>query len=127
MDEPTDPLIPMTPASVDEDVREELKAARGVIILLLVAVTCMGMAMALYLYRQVVNLNRQVVENRRVANDYQSNSLPKISWFVNNLQAFAKTNPDFNPILAKYNLLPSATPPPGAANGPTPPTPTPKK
>ena len=96
---------------------------------LLAAVLCLGGAWFLYLYRQVANLNRQVTESARIVSEFQTNSLPKINWFFENLQAFAKTNPDFNPILAKYNLLP----PPGAptaspgARPPVPGSPSPKK
>ena len=116
MDEPSNPLTQLTPAA-EKDLRDELQAARGVITLLLLAMTCIAAALALYLYRQVVNLNRQVVEGKRLTMTFQTNSLPQINWFVNNLQAFSKTNQDFNSILAKYNLLPSAAPATAPANG----------
>src|SRR5215475_12609366 len=101
MDEPTNPLDPATLKPVDEDLRDELQAARGVVTLLLISMTCIAAAVALYLYRQVVNLNQQVTGSRRIAMEFQTNSLPKINWFVENLQAYSRTNPDFNPILAK--------------------------
>jgi hypothetical protein len=127
MDEPNNPITPLTTRGGETDLRDEVQAARGVLTLLLVATTCMAAALALYLYRQVVNLNRQVVDGRRVTMTFQTNSLPQINWFVANLQAFSKTNPDFTPILGKYNLLPPASPVPGPANGSTPPAASPKK
>jgi len=127
MDEPNNPITPLTTRAGETDLRDEVQAARGVLTLLLVATTCMAAALALYLYRQVVNLNRQVVDGRRVTMTFQTNSLPQINWFVANLQAFSKTNPDFIPILGKYNLLPPVSPVPGPANGSTPPPASPKK
>ena len=103
MDEPHDPLILRGPPAAEQDLREQLQSMRSVLMLLLVAMTCMSAWLSLFLYRQVVNTNRQVVEAKRVIDEFQTNALPQINWFVSNLQAFARTNADFNPILAKYN------------------------
>src|SRR6266404_2881214 len=111
MDESHDPLISPDPVAPDEELREQLQAMRSVLMLLLVAMTCMSAWLSLFLYRQVVNTNRQVVEAKRVIDEFQTNALPQINWFVSNLQAFAKTNADFNPILAKYNRFFQTTAP----------------
>lgn len=121
MDEPNTPLVPVAATPGDEDLREEMHALKGVVTLLLVAMTCVTAVMALYLYRQAVTLKRQVAEGQRLTNEFQSNALPRISWFVTSLQAFGKTNADFNPILAKYNLLQTGGPPPGVAPPASPP------
>jgi hypothetical protein len=104
MDDPTTPLSTVS-SRPDIDLHDELKAAKGVILLLLISMTCIAAAVSLYFYRQVVLMNRQVTEAKRIVSDYQSNSVPRIAWFIDSLQAFGKTNPDFSPTLAKYNLL----------------------
>jgi len=124
MDESHDPLISPDPVAPDEELREQLQSMRSVLLLLLVAMTCMAAWVSLFLYRQVVNTNRQVVEAKRVIDEFQTNALPKINWFVGNLQAFAKTNADFNPILAKYNRFFQTTAP---APSPAPAPAAPKK
>ncbi len=103
MDEPHDPLILQSPAAADEDLREQVQAMRSVLLLLLVAMTCVTAWLSFFLYRQMVSTNRQAVDAKRPIDEFQTNALPKINWFVNNLQAFARTNADFNPILAKYS------------------------
>ena|SRR5436190_4691076 len=118
MDESHDPLISQNPLTVDEDLRGQFQAMRSALLILLIAMTCVTGWLSLFLYRQVVNTNRQIVESKRIVDDFQTNALPKINWFVSNLQAFAKTNTDFNPILTKYIrfLQPSA---PAAVPGTT--------
>ncbi len=120
MDEPHDPLISPNPAAADEDLREQVQAMRSVLLLLLVSMTCLSAWLSLFLYRQVVITNRQVVEAKRITDEFQTNALPRINWFVNNLQAFAKTNADFNPILAKYNRYFQTSAPPPAPGIATP-------
>ena len=114
MDEPTNPLNAGM-SRADQELRDELQAARGVVSLLLISMTCIAAAVSVYLYRQVVNLNQQVIESQRVVNTFQSTNLPKMNWFVENLKEFSKTNPDFIPILNKYNMGPGSTPPGGNA------------
>jgi hypothetical protein len=117
--------IPQTPAepaglNTEESVRRELAALRSTTTSLLASMVCLAAALTMFFYHQARSLNRQVAEGERLINDYNSNAAPKIGWFVENLQAFAKTNPDLNPILAKYNLLPAPGP---VAPAPRPATP----
>jgi len=111
------PQNPESPAAGDaSELDLQLRSLRAQFAALLAAVLCLGGALFLYLYRQVANVNRQITESSRLVSEFQTNALPKINWFFVNLQTFAKTNPDFNPILGKYNLLP----PPGAPGSPAP-------
>ncbi len=71
----------------------------------LVANLFIGGALGLYLLRQLFATNRRAVELSRYVENYRTNAQPQVQMLVNSLQAFAKTNADFNPILAKYNLL----------------------
>jgi hypothetical protein len=121
-DSPTSPGAPETEASL----RQEVRSLRRTSTILLAATVCIGAALTVYMYGQVRMLSRQISEGKRMVNDFQSNSAPRIEWFVGNLQAFSKTNPDFLPILAKYQLLPGTSAPPGKAT-PPPVAPAPKK
>ena len=107
MEQPDIPLRSPSTAGGDPRLEEQFRSLRGTVTMLLIAVCCVGAGMGLYLYRQVVQLNGQVIEAQRVVQDYQTNALPRIKWFVGSLQNYAKTNPDFDPVLAKYGLLPS--------------------
>ena len=100
--------------SVEQDLREELHSLQLLTRGLLVAGLCLSVAVGLYMYRQVTVINRQVTEGSRVVAIYTTNDLPRINWFLSNLQAFAATNQDLRPILAKYNLWPPQNAPAGA-------------
>jgi len=106
---------------------DQLASLRKIFVGLLIATLLVGGALGLFLLRQVFAMNRQVVEAKRFVADFQTNALPKMNWFVANLQAFAKTNTDFNPILAKYNLLPTNSAAPAATKAAAPGPPAPKK
>jgi len=112
MDQPDIPLRSEPSASRDGQLESQLRLLRGTVTMLLIACCCLGAGLALFLYRQVAQVNTQVTEAKRVVDEYQTNQFPRIKWFVESLQTFARTNTDFNPILAKYNLLPTNAPPP---------------
>ncbi len=90
----------------DQNMQQELRYLHTVTRALLVAMLWLSASFGLYLYHQVRQMQRQVAESKRLLADYQTNALPRINWFMSSLQTFSKTNPDFNPVLAKYNLLP---------------------
>jgi len=110
MDQPETPNDPLARLSAPDSVQDELSSWRAVLLALLGSVFCLGAAFGLYLYRQNSNLTRQTAEHERNLAVFKTNSFPAINWFIVNLQAFSKTNPDFTPILAKYNALPPPTP-----------------
>jgi hypothetical protein len=123
MDQPENSTAPLASSSAPVGIQDELASWRAVLLALLGSVFCLGAALGLYLYRQNSNLTRQTAEHERNLAVFKTNSFPAINWFIVNLQAFAKTNPDFTPILAKYNALPpsapslpAASPPPAAKN-----------
>ena len=87
-------------------------------IALLVSLLMLGAGTGLYLWNDIRQKNTDVTLAQRLVTEYQTNSEPRIREFVTGLQTFAKSNPDFTPILAKYNLAggagnsaPSATAP----------------
>jgi len=122
------PISPAADLPSEENLRNDLKSLRYITTLLLVSLVCLAMGLTMFLYRQARGLNRQVAEAKRSIDDYNSNAAPRIQWFVGNLQAFARTNPDINPVLAKYNLLPAPSPVAPSARPVAPaPAPAPKK
>ena len=54
---------------------------------------------------QLFLINEQSTQADLIVMEYKTNGLPKINAFVEDLRKFGRANPDFNPILAKYNLL----------------------
>ncbi len=91
--------------SSNNDLRTEFASLQRLLIGVLVANLFIGGALGLYLLRQLFATNRRAVELSRYVENYRTNAQPQVQMLVNSLQAFAKTNADFNPILAKYNLL----------------------
>jgi hypothetical protein len=73
--------------------------------MLLAAMLLLEAGLGLYLLRQVFAANKQAVQVAKAVTEYQANVVPKLQQFGLNLQAFGRVNPDFQPILAKYNLL----------------------
>jgi hypothetical protein len=114
MDQPEIPLRSEVRPDKDANLEPQLRMLRSTLTMLLIATCCLGLGLSLYLYRQAVNLNVQVLEAQRVVTEYETNTLPTIKWFIGNLQNFARTNRDFEPILAKYGLMPTNAAPPAA-------------
>ncbi len=91
-------------------------------IVLLVSLLMMGAGNGLFMWNEIRQKNLEVTLGRKIVTDYQVNKEPKIKDFLSSLQTFARSNPDFNPILQKYNLLnvqiPAASAAPAAAPAP---------
>ncbi len=95
--------------STDNDLRAGLASLQRLFVGLLVANLFIGGALGLFLLRQLFATNRRAVELSRYVENYRTNAHPQVQLLVNSLQAFARTNADFNSILAKYNLLQTGT------------------
>lgn len=93
----------------ENDLKTQYFALQRLFIGLLIANLFIGGALGLFLLRQLFATNRRAVELSRYVETYRTEAQPQISRLVNDLQAFAKTNADFNSILAKYNLLQTTT------------------
>jgi hypothetical protein len=96
-----------SPTRESSDLSAQVSALNKLTTWLIICMLLIGGPFGLFLYHQVRSMNRQVTDAQKFIADYQTNSLPKIQWFVAALQTFARTNADFNPILAKYGLLPT--------------------
>jgi hypothetical protein len=80
----------------------------------LVSLLLMCGGLGLQYLHQAQILKQQVSQSRLAVQLYNTNVLPRLSVFVQNLQAFSKNNPDFTPVLARHGLLPGAQPAPAA-------------
>jgi hypothetical protein len=76
----------------------------------LVAILIVSGSLAIFLVRQATAVRRDLKNigpqiNQMISN-YRTNDEPQVNNFISSLVTFARTNSDFNPILAKYKIDP---------------------
>ncbi|HEX7652486.1 MAG TPA: hypothetical protein VF607_03200 [Verrucomicrobiae bacterium] len=97
------------------ETNSEIASVKKQMYLLLVALIALSSALTAYLYQQGVQANREVTTAHKLINEYNQ-SEPMLVNFVNQLAAYGKTHPDFQPVLMKYGIGPNGIPvPPPAA------------
>jgi hypothetical protein len=113
------------------DVQEQLDGLRHLVVSVLILLLVVSGTLTIYLLRQWRTVSKELAVVRpqatQMIGDYQKNSVPVMSDFLKKVTDFGRANPDFMPILAKYNIRPNATtgaPPTTAA---APPAAPPKK
>ena len=93
------------------NLREQYEILRKLFLAALVAMLIVSGSLAVFLVRQVTFVRRDVEGIRpqidRLTANFKQVEEPQINSFVNSLINYAKTHPDFNPILAKYKITPS--------------------
>ncbi|MFM2294563.1 MAG: hypothetical protein RLZZ350_976 [Verrucomicrobiota bacterium] len=72
--------------------------------LILVALLLMTVGLGIFFLRQATALRKQVEQSQKFVAEYNQNVAGPGTRLIGNLQAFAKSNPDLAPILAKYQL-----------------------
>jgi hypothetical protein len=85
-----------------ESLQRAYHSLRTLLDILIVALVILSGSLNIFLLRQVSMVRNEIEERRRFIAEYERNNVPIMNEFVLKLQAFAKTNPDFTPILAKY-------------------------
>ena len=108
-----------------ESLNESLQGLRTLVHVVVMAMIILSGSLAVYLWKQTGIVRKQVAEMDKYVNEYNTQTRPKMEEFVSRLQQFSKSNPDFSPILSRYNLGtgPAATsdapavPNPGAPKG----------
>jgi len=103
-----------------EAVCDSQRTTRQVLGLVLVGGILLATGVDIVLLRQVGMLRRQAEQVGQFVSDYQRNELPVINRFVADLQAFARTNADFRPVLNRYIAPeegPKLNPPPAVPKG----------
>ncbi len=89
-------------AALQQQVQSLQKLLQATLAVLLVTSGCF----MVFLWRQQRTLSQQAqdAEAKRIAKSFDTEVIPFVNRFVPSLQAYAKTHPDLNPILDKYNL-----------------------
>lgn len=97
---------------------ENSPSCRLLLIAVMVSLLLMCGGLGLFFFHQASLMRGQIVQSQRLIADYEGNGAAKVAWFTANLQTFARSNPDMNPLLAKYGLLPGAAQPGAMAPAP---------
>jgi hypothetical protein len=98
----SDTNLDVMPESAIRALQEEVQSLRTLIIGLLLVLILLSGAFNLFLLRQAHLVSTQATETKKMVEEYQAN-LPGIFEFWNKLGDFAKTHPDFKPIMDKYS------------------------
>ena len=73
------------------------------------ATLVLAASVTLYLWYQFLVIRREVLHLRpqveQMSLDFEKNQVPVIDGLYSRLTAFGKTNPDFNTILERYNVV----------------------
>jgi hypothetical protein len=107
------PISSSTPEASLQELRQSVDSLRGLLNAALLLVIILATGLNIFLYRQVTLGRRQVADTNETLTNYEKNMRPTVVKFLTQIQAFAKANPDFAPILAKhFPSSPIAVPPP---------------
>ncbi len=98
-----------SPAPTLGTLEHELRALRKLFVVALAVLLVIGASVAIFLWGQKRILNGQLRDAQKFVADYERVTAPFLSNFINNLQTYGRTHPDFVPILDKYNLRPTTT------------------
>lgn len=82
--------------------RETVESLRSLFHATLMALVILAGSLAVFLLREVSLVRQQVHELDQFVATYETTTVPMMRDFRSHLIEFAKTNPDFAPILAKY-------------------------
>jgi hypothetical protein len=97
------PSKPPEPASPPyRELEENIRVLKRIIVATLVALMFLGFGINSYMWRQSTMASRQLVEAKKLVDEYQHVKEPMIKNFISQLQAYAQAHPDFQPILSKY-------------------------
>jgi hypothetical protein len=106
------PIQPSAPALPSlQEMAEECRGLRMLCIANQVALIIVTLALCPFLILATKMVHDETEEKRPAVYEMVMNTQPKIQEFIKALQAFAKTDPNFQPILAKF-LTPGAVPQP---------------
>ena len=100
--------------SGNRELHQDHEVLRKLFVAALVAMLILSGSLAVFLIRQVIFVRRDLEGVRpqveRMVATFHQVEEPQINSFVTNLLNFARTHPDFNPILAKYQITPGMMP-----------------
>lgn len=97
------------PDSEIKALRQDFADLRSLVVMSLVVLVLLSMVGNLYLFREMMTTRKDLVAAearvKPAADQYNRDEAPVIQAFVNNLVVFARSNPDFQKVLQKYNIV----------------------
>jgi hypothetical protein len=115
---------PMQPST--DDLRGEFDSLRHLVVSILILVFVLSGTLNLYLLRQYRSLSKELAEQgprmEKITLDYQK-GVPFMNNTVGKLADYARTHPDYVPVLSRYGFKPAAaaSPAPASPASPAPP------
>lgn len=100
---------------MNDELSPQISALQRQVFILLVALVCVSGTLTIFLYRQASLAEKDITaiqpQAQKVIGAFNQNQA-LMTKFVEQLVAYGKTHPDFQPVLRKYGLLaqPSAAP-----------------
>lgn len=89
--------------------RQDFADLRSLVVMSLVVLVLLSMVGNLYLFREMMTTRKDLAAAearvKPAADQYNRDEAPVIQAFVNNLIVFARSNPDFQKVLQKYNIV----------------------
>ena len=98
-----------------EALEAESRTLRLQFVVALVTLIIFCASLNVFLFRQTSNVRKQTSEAGKFVANYNTNTAPQLGIFVGRLQDYAKRDPEFQKVLARYfnpAAAPSAAPPP---------------
>jgi len=130
LNSPSGENLPSSGPSPVADLERSVASLRAVVVAALAILLIGSIGLNFILVRQVGASRRQAEELAKrvqpLSAQYDNTLKPRISAFLNALVGFARTNPDFLPILQKYPIAAAPGSPQPAAPAPVPVAPAPK-
>jgi hypothetical protein len=106
------------PGDSTEELRNEVQSLRAIISLALVVMIIFAVCVDVFLFKQVSIARAQITQSANVYNQVNGNfPREKANEFITKLNDYARTHPDFLPVLEKYRQFPGIvlTTPPSAS------------
>lgn len=104
---------------MNDEQTSQISGLQRQVFILLIALVCVSGTLTIFLYRQASLAERDITaikpQAEQVIGVFNENQVV-MTKFVEQLVAYGKTHPDFQPVLKKYGLLrqPEAAPAPAA-------------
>lgn len=103
---PIEPAIarPTSPHALEQQVH----SLQALFVAMLMALLLLSAGVNIFLFRQVSMVRKDLEASQRIVDEYEATKKQLINTFVTRLQGYAQSHPDFQPILHKYGVSPSA-------------------
>ena len=102
--------VPLSGTSPAGELEQQVRSLQSLVSVALALMIVVSGSLLVYLWVQKHGLNAQIAEAQDTIEKYENVRGNIYLHFVGNLQNFAKTHPDLNPLLEKYGFLPNQVP-----------------